>query len=73
MDSNTLIPILAIFTLVTVFALGVWQFRRARSAEKHNEHSALSETRPELKADPHGRDPGKVRPMSKRVEAPARH
>ena len=33
----TLIPILAIFTLVSVFALGVWQFRRARRQQKHNE------------------------------------
>lgn len=73
MDSNSLIIVLALVTLVAALILGVWQFRRARSAEKKNEHSAISESRPELRANPHGNNPESVRPLAQRVETPARH
>lgn len=68
MDTNTLIPVLAIATLIAGVAIGIWQFTRAKRAEKKNEHSAVSESRPELRADPHGKNPERVRPMSERVE-----
>lgn len=73
MDTNSLILVLALITLVAALGLGIWQFGRARRAEKTNEHSAVSEKRPELRADPHGNSPEKVRPMAQRVEIPARH
>lgn len=73
MDTNSLIPILALVTLIAALAIGVWQFRRARNAENTNEHSAVSARRPELRADPHGDQPQKVRPMAERVDTPARN
>jgi len=36
MDTSTLIPVLALVTLIAGLVIGVWQFRRARTAEKRN-------------------------------------
>jgi Flp pilus assembly protein TadB len=68
MDTNTLIVVLAIATLLAAVGIGFWQKARTRKAEKNNEHSALSERRPELKANPHGTEPESVRPLAQRVE-----
>ena len=68
MDTNTLIVVLAIGTLLAAVGIGFWQKARTSKAEKINEHSAVSEKRPELKANPRGTDPEAVRPLAQRVE-----
>ena len=73
MDTNSLIVVLALATLLAALGVGVWQFARARQAEKTNEHSALSENRPELRANPHGENPQDVKPLKERLDASARH
>lgn len=68
MDTNTMIIVLAIATLLAAVAIGIWQKARTRKAEKTNEHSAVSERRPEVKANPRGTEPEAVRPLAQRVE-----
>jgi hypothetical protein len=67
MDTNALIVILAFVTLLAAFAIVFWQKSRTRIAETTHEHSALSESQPELKAYPRGTEPEAV-PLAQWVE-----
>ena len=54
MDTNALMFVLAIATLLAALGIGFWNKTRNRDAEKTNEHSALSQSRQGLTANSRG-------------------
>ena len=67
MDINALIIILVFVTLLALLGIVFWQKSRTRTAEKAHEHSALSESQPDLKAYQRGTEPATV-PLAQWVE-----
>jgi len=51
MSENTLVFVLALFTLLAAFGFGVYQMMRVKQAKKHGETSAMGRPGPGAEPD----------------------